>query len=260
MHDIINDAFIFYRLFIKSNNFYLDKMEKVLFFFLIAALAPAYGFHTQKCNQNLLEVRTMGMIKCLQSRWKEVEHLFKPSNMQNLEKNPFGCDFIDKNIACWNKHLGSCFIDDFKKDMATLLDASYENQAYVSCHRNGARRTNQLKLVQTRLAQKYAQYKFQPEKLNDIIQLENPCSSQRFMSSIERGMQCFMSKAQSQMFDFQIAMNPAYSRGSNDVALPVCDVLTIGLDCFKLKECFNDQESQFLANLIVTLYKVCHMF
>ena len=234
-------------------------MEKVLLIFLIASSAPAYGFHTQKCNQNLFEIRTMGMIKCLQSRWKEVEHLFKPNNVQTLENNPLGCDFIDKNIACWNKHLGSCFIDDFKNDMATLLDASYENQAYVSCHRNGARRTNQLKLVQTRLAQKYAQYRFQPEKLNDIIQLENPCSSQRFMSAIERGTQCFMSKAQSKMADFAIAMEPAYSRRSNDVTLPVCDVLTIGLDCFKLKECFNDQESQFLANLIVTLYKVCRM-
>ena len=256
LHDIINDACIFYRLFIKSNKFYSDNMEKVLCFLLIASLAPAYGFHTQKCNQNLFEIRTMGMIKCLQSRWKEVEHLFKPNNVQTLENNPLGCDFIDKNIACWNNHLGSCFIDDFKKDMATLLDASYENQAYVSCHRNGARRTNQLKLVQTRLTQKYAQYKFQPEKLNDIIQLENPCSSQRFMSSIERGGQCFMSKAQSQMFDVQMAM---YSSRSNDVTLPVCDLLTIGLDCFKLKECFNDQESQFLANLIVTLYKVSRM-
>ena len=79
------------------------------------------------------------------------------------------------------------------------------------------------------------------------------------MSAIERGTQCFMSKSQSKMADFAIAMEPAYSRGSNDVTLPVCDVLTIGLDCFKLKECFNDQESQFLANLIVTLYKVCSM-
>ena len=148
-------------------------MEKVLLIFLIASSAPAYGFHTQKCNQNLLEIRTMGMIKCLQSRWKDVEHLFKPNNVQTLENNPLGCDFIDKNIACWNKHLGSCFIDDFKNDMATLLDASYENQAYVSCHRNGARRSNQLKLVQTRLAQKYAQYRFQSEKANAIIQLEN---------------------------------------------------------------------------------------
>ena len=235
---------------------YMQKMEKVSFFFLIASLALAHGFKTQKCNQDLLEVRTMGMMKCLQARWEEVEHLFKANSMQTLEDNPLGCDFIDKNIACWNEHVGSCFIDDFRKDMATLLDASYENQAYVACHRNGVRRTNQLTLVQKRLAQKYAQYKFQPEKLNDIIQLENPCSSQRFMSSIERGGQCFMSKAQSQMFDVQMAM---YSSRSNDVTLPVCDLLTIGLDCFKLKECFNDQESQFLANLIVTLYKVSRM-
>ena len=33
--------------------------------------------------------------------------------MQNMQDNPLGCDFIDKNIECWNNHLGSCFIDDF---------------------------------------------------------------------------------------------------------------------------------------------------
>ena len=245
-------------------------MEKALLFFLIGSLAPVYGFHTKKCNQNLLEIRTTEMIKCLQSRWKDVEHLFKPNNMQTLEKNPLGCDFIDKNIACWNKHLGSCFIDDFKKDMATLLDAFYENQAYISCHRNGNRRTNQLTLVQSRLAQKYAQYKFQSEKLNEIIQLENPCSSQIFVSSLEFGKRCFnrfffgpevfYSSYHTDVFDFQKAMNLEYSN-RNDVVPPVCEILDIGLDCFKMTDskCFNDQEYYFFGNLIVTLYKVCRM-
>ena len=231
-------------------------MDRISFFFVVASLAFANGFHTKKCNQNLLELKTMGMIKCMSGRWKEVEHLFKPSNTQNLQDNPLGCDFIDKNVACWNDHLGSCFNDDFKNDMATLWDASYENQVYVSCQRNGVRRTNQYNLVQQRLTQKYAQYRFQPEKLNDIIQLDNPCSSSSFQRSMERGMNCFMSKAQMQMLKLQLAMQH-YGSLVNEADLPICNLLSIGLGCFDLKECLNDQESKFVANLIVTVYKVC---
>ena len=251
----------FHRFYMKSMKFYMKKMEKVSFFFLIASMALAHGFKTQKCNQDLLEVKTMGMMKCLQARWDEVEHLFKPNNMQTLEDNPLGCDFIDKNIACWNEHLGSCFIDDFRKDMATLLDASYENQAYVACHRNGVRRTNQLTLVQKRLAQKYAQYQFQPEKLNEIIQLDNQCSYFTFVRDFQEEWECFTSEGKSKIKDLYSTLYPRYSSGSqgNDVVLPVCDVLAFGLDCFHLRECLNDQEGKFLANLIVTFYKVYHI-
>ena len=229
-------------------------MDRISFLFFLGSFAFANGFHTKKCNQNLLELKTMGMIKCMSARFKEVEHLFQPSNMQNLENNPLGCDFIDKNVECWNNHLGSCFNDDFKNDMATLWDASYENQVYVSCHRNGARRTNQLTLVQQRLTQKYAQYRFQPEKLNDIIQLEGQCSSSTFKRSIQRGTECFMSKAQMQMFRLSLAVQSGAL--SNNADLPVCELLSTGLECFDLKECLSDQESKFVGNLIVTLYKV----
>ena len=233
-------------------------MARISFLFLVASFALANGFYTQKCNHDVLEQKTMGMIQCLNKRWKAIEHLFKPNNMQNMEDNPLGCDFIDKNIECWNNHLGSCFIDGFKNDMATLLDASYENQAYVSCHRNGVRRTNQLTLVQQRLTQKYAKYKMYPQKLNEIIQLDNPCSSSSFESAVQTGMFCFMMKAQTQVEKFANAMQPSYSTGglNSNVDLPFCEVLAIGLDCFKLKDCLSDQESEFMADLIVTLYKV----
>merc|ERR1719367_457610 len=67
-----------------------------------------------------------------------------------------------------------------------------------------------------------------------------------------------MMKAQTQIEKFSNAMEPSFSSGglNSNEDLPFCDVLTIGLDCFKLKDCLSDQESEFMADLIVTLYKM----
>ena len=81
-------------------------------------------------------------------------------------------------------------------------------------------------------------------------------------------MNCFMSKAHMQMMKLQVALQRSDINsyfeydGSyiNDADLPVCDLMTIGLGCFDLKECLSDQESKYVANLIVTLYKVCSIF
>jgi len=47
-----------------------------------------------------------------------------------------------------------------------------------------------------------------------------------------------------------------YGAINQEVDIPICNVLTVSLDCFSLKECLTDQESKFLGNLIVTLYKM----
>ena len=63
-----------------------------------------------------------------------------------------------------------------------------------------------------------------------------------------------MSKAQMQMFRLSLAVQSGAL--SNNADLPVCELLSTGLECFDLKECLSDQESKFVGNLIVTLYKV----
>ena len=231
----------------------LRNRKNIIFALVVFLLGITNAFQTRNCNQNLLELKTVGMFKCLEARWKESEHLFHPNNIQTLQTNPLGCNFIDKHVACWNEYLGSCFVDDFKSDMARLIDASYEKQEYVSCNRNGRTRKAQYELVVEQLTRKYAQFKYNPDRLPSIIQTDQICEVETFMNSMYKGRSCWQDRAKSTFYQVTFAFS---MQSIQRTPIPLCKLIAETVDCFDLKGCLNQQESKFIGNIMVTLYKM----
>ena len=149
--------------------------------------------------------------------------------------------------------------------MATLIDAAYENSEHISCNqnnRNGFRRKGQLDLVTKNLVNKYMQYKYQPDRINSIIQLDHKCTMQKAQSSLTADLRCFSLKAQpmseeAQQSLLQTQLSYVLTRSSTPkLSMPICEIFTETLKCFDLEGCLSIQESQFLKNLLVTFYKV----
>jgi hypothetical protein len=227
--------------------------------YLVTIVGLATAFQTENCNQNLLELQTTRMSKCFDTNFKKVMHLFNPDNMTD---NPLGCDFIDKNIACWNDYLGSCFSDEFKNDMATLIDVSFEKSEHISCDQGvrGSHRRNRLDTKILTLTNKYKQYKYHPDRIDSIIKLEKQCSMETAQSSFADGIPCWSSKAQPIFENAQQAvmmsqLSRSIGSSNQKMSLPICKLFTETLECFDLEGCLSEQEIQFLKNLIVTFYK-----
>ena len=221
-----------------------------LVFVVIAQFSIALAFHTLHCDQNQLEVKTMGTLKCLNDHFKEFEGLFQPNQvLSTFQNGPIDCDFIDRDIACFADHIGACFADEFKTDMATMIEAAYLFEAgkFVSCNRHSVKRKSQFMMKVYQIPPKYQQY-----QLKIPIELDQICDKQTSIESFnQHDKQCKEDNADP---NFNKALfNAFYSR--NKTAMPVCKGVTESLKCFSMKGCLTDQEREFLENLAATFYK-----
>ena len=227
-----------------------------LAFIVISQCCISLAFHTQNCDQNQLEVKTTGTLKCLNDHYKELEEMFKPSEISNTLKNtPLNCDFIDRDVACFVDHLGTCFPDAFKIDMATLLDASYGAYEWVTCDRHAGNRKSRLTLVAERIATKYQQYPIHKALMDSIIQFDQNCDIQTAQMSLLQDLQCWTENAElSFQKSSEAGVGAVYF--NKKTSMPMCKGVTESFNCFKMNGCLTDQERVFVLNLSATLYRV----
>lgn len=215
-------------------------------------LGLVLGLHTENCNQQQLESKTLETLRRWKVLDKETLHLLGTSNAT------LGCDFIDKYNSSFVEHLGTCFSAEIRHDAATLFDfwevkltenateltEFCTNCNRISCNRIEGPRKSEINKTFIAMVARYEQDLQRGNVFGTIIQYtDNNCSIENFLQSMGQDMLCLTNNT-----------NQIYQNLQNKPSMPICKAVVEALSCIGANQCLSKNEADFLKKLTATIY------
>ena len=250
-----------------------NKTFCVILIWSIANIKLLSALQTPYCNHHRFESRLMKTLSCLENANREIG--------LGSERN-IGCDDIDKVHSCTIDNIGTCFNEDIKNDLATILEmAKMEiagNGSLIKKHLNPMSDINltcerftgpdKARVMNNAMAlvQKYSQNLRNPKFLDSIITLDNKCSFEDLIDSfgelpqspcVERNLMDVLLIFKEVTEIKNLGLNQRSNNfGNLQSPSSLCKEINEILNCVKPNECFSAQEVQLVKKLVLTMYKM----